>query len=66
VTGWSSGVGAAGSPARQVDENDWQTSLAKSARELGSAADDLAGGVNGRNTNNTLLQVNHNQGSVGI
>jgi hypothetical protein len=63
--GYSS-VSAARSSAGYVDENDGQTSLAENARELGSAADDLAGRVYGRQTNNAFLQVNHDQGSDGI
>ena len=34
--------------------------LAEGTRELGSAADDLAGRVHGLKTDNAFLQVNHN------
>lgn len=62
----TSGLSAARSPARHVDQNDRQTLSAKSTCELSSTADDLTRRVHGRQTGNAFLQVNHDQGSVGI
>ena len=61
------GVSTARSHGRHVDENDGQTSFAESARKLGQIASTISAvGMRSRNTDDTLLQVNHDQGSGGI
>ncbi len=61
-----SGISAARSSTRHVDENDWQTALAESARQLGNSANDLTGRMHCRHTDNASLQINHDQGSSGV
>lgn len=61
-----SGVGPARSGSRHVDQYDRQAALAEGARKLSRTADNFAGGVNGRKTDDALLKVNDDQGGSGI
>jgi hypothetical protein len=59
-----SSIGAAWSPARNIHENDRLVLLSERVRETGCPGDNVARRMCQRRTDDSFLQINHNQSGV--